>query len=677
MISRVVSRTDGYVRGFEMDESRYTAASDTDDDEPTETQKVRLEREMSLLEKDAEILAVRLKDWRARSDAIENELLEKRERLAEVQHQIEELCHPHRKVLSSLSRSGLSPLQKRVLFVESGWFTLLSSGIILLNLCTMAVEMVSHDERLRANLQDLNEAYLVFYLVELGLKGLLYRGRLLFGPCRDVWGNWIDILVVIGGIGELWIIPLLTAGNAGSHAVPVMSLLRMLRLLRLARVLKIVKNFYIADLSWTESDTFHVFMMRVIAFNTIILGLEADYDWGGFFYIEQVLLVIYTFELLARMKHHGMAFFQCKGDAAWNYMDLIVVCGGIMDQWMLPGISFMLDLCGLSNGDFTTSGNMGAVMSMLRIARLLRILRLIRLIKSVPELYSLAMGILESMRGMMWVLVLAFVVLYIFALLSVRLIRDGIIFGGKEHTPPEVEAIFPSIHQAVWVFFVVMNGDPTDLEPLFGAVPITQDIIMLFMVFSSWAILSILTAVVSENMIKTTERHRAEEEEKDEQLRWALHRKLLCDIFENADASKDGSLTKQEFLAWVEASDEPGKLEEMTGLQKDDLRQMFDYLCEEVEESTKGDDGEDIVVVHNIVRRDKFIEGLQKEGKHVRERSVMRLEKAVLEVRSMLVDFLRQEGAEIGSARATPAPSEPNSPGGPKRRLYGISKASL
>eukprot|EP00971_Amphidinium_carterae_P042610 837808-Amphidinium_carterae.2 len=45
-----------------------------------------------------------------------------------------------------------------------------------------------------------------------------------------------------------------------------------------------------------------------------------------------------------------------------------------------------------------------------------------------------------------------------------------------------MEAIFPSIHQSIWEFFVVMNGDASAMEPLFEAVPCAQDFMMLFMV---------------------------------------------------------------------------------------------------------------------------------------------------------------------------------------------------
>merc|ERR1740138_1496747 len=153
------------------------------------------------------------------------------------------------------------------------------------------------------------------------------------------------------------------------------------------------------------------------------------------------------------------------------------------------------------------SGNhghqMGQIMTTLRLARLLRILRLVRLVKNIPPLFTLIVGILQAMQGMAWVLVLTAVFLYAFAL------------------------------------FKVMNGDTEPVEPLFQALPISKLGFVLYMVVSSWAILSILTAVVSENMINATEAHREELEEELSSNRQIAIKEYLSDLFGSAD--KDGS----------------------------------------------------------------------------------------------------------------------------------------
>merc|ERR1719352_1145356 len=178
-------------------------------------------------------------------------------------------------------------------------------------------------------------------------------------------------------------------------------------------------------------------------------------------------------------------------------------------------------------------GSMGQIMTTLRMARLLRILRLVRLVKNIPPLFTLIVGILQAMQGMAWVLVLTAVFLYAFALLAVRLVGHGLLFGGR--APPEVAEIFPSVPQAMFVLFKVMNGDTEPLEPVFNALPIMKLVVVLYMVVSSWAILSILTAVVSENMIQATEHHREELEEEMASTKDSNSREYLAEIFASAD----------------------------------------------------------------------------------------------------------------------------------------------
>merc|ERR1719502_1450147 len=136
---------------------------------------------------------------------------------------------------------------------------------------------------------------------------------------------------------------------------------------------------------------------------------------------------------------------------------------------MMPGIKLVQALMGVKE---TESLDVGELMTTLRMARLLRILRLVRLVKNIPPLFTLIVGILQAMQGMAWVLVLTAVFLYAFALLSVRLIGHGLIFGGK--APDEVAAIFPSVPQSMFVLFKVMNGDTDPVEPLFHEVPLSK-----------------------------------------------------------------------------------------------------------------------------------------------------------------------------------------------------------
>ncbi|CAE8718031.1 unnamed protein product, partial [Polarella glacialis] len=188
----------------------------------------------------------------------------------------------------------------------------------------------------------------------------------------------------------------------------------------------------------------------------------------------------------------------------------------VVDQWMMPFFSFICKVSGQE--PLETGHTMSQVMTTLRLARLLRILRLARLVRNIEPLYDLVVGVVQAMKGMSWVLVLTLVLLYLVAILSVRLMGQGLAMHGGQ-APIAVQDAFPNIGQSMFVLFQVMNGDMEPLDQVFEAVPTTKIFAAVFIVISNWAILAIFTAVVSENMINSTETRRDEESKENARLK--------------------------------------------------------------------------------------------------------------------------------------------------------------
>jgi len=385
--------------------------------------------------------------------------------------------------------------------------------------------------------------------------------------------------------------------------------------------LKTVRAFMESDLSWTEGKHFQLFIMGTIAFNSVVMSLESDLpDFAAWFYVEQALLCIFSFELLVRLRFKGCRFFCDPDDIVWNWMDFVIVCGGIVDQWLMPGITIIQTLLGMSNGG---SVHIGDFMTLLRMARLLRILRLVKLVRNVPPLFTLIVGILKAMQGMAWVLVLTFIVLYAFGLLCVRLFgQTGLAFSGS--APAAVAGIFPGVLQSMFVLFKVMNGDMDPIKPLLDELPITKLVFVLYMVISSWAILSILTAVVSENMIAATDVHRLEQEREQTEWKQKHARQWLQEVFRHADSNHSGKLDEQEFMGILNDRALAQQICEQTCLGREDIEQIFGLLR-----------------TTDKVSSDDFIEALQIESRAVTERSIMRLEKRILDLQKNLLSDLK------------------------------------
>merc|ERR1712137_834697 len=265
--------------------------------------------------------------------------------------------------------------------------------------------------------------------------------------------------------------------------------------------------FLQTDLSWTESVHFQSFITGVIALNALTLGMELDLHWGGWLWVEEAMQAIYFFELSVRGKRHGWNFFIHSEDWAWNNLDFIIVMGGVLEQWMMPLYKLIMSLA--TGTAVETAHGGGSLLPLLRMLRLLRILRLLRLLKSFKPLYKLSLGVLEAMQAMQWVLVLTVVLLYASAILFTSLVGRALIPGGG--VPDEAQELFSNVIGSMFLLFRVMNGDQGPIEPLFSTLPL-RFLCVCYVVVSNWAVLAILTAVVSENMISAAREHEKQEE---------------------------------------------------------------------------------------------------------------------------------------------------------------------
>jgi len=349
-----------------------------------------------------------------------------------------------------------------------------------------------------------------------------------------------------------------------------------------------------------------------------MMGLETDYKWGGWFYFEQLILFVFFFELCVQLKHHGMCSYLIGEGFLWNWLDLVIVLGGILDQWVFPLIDLLSE-------DVDGGANINLVskfMMLMRMLRLLRILRLLRLVKTVRPLYTLAQGVLAAMQGMFWVLVLTSMTLYAFAILATKLIGHGLLFTliegnlieDKAEMIDGIKAVFGTVSGSMFVLFQVMNGKENILEPLFKVIPYMKVMFVIFMVLTSWALLSILTAVLSENMIMVTQRQEKEAREYDEKSKLEQARAKVEALFKELDSDGSNYLDEEEFITLLDSRSE--ELQSLVKLSEAEIYEVFEYLS-----------------VSGEVRPQDFVDGLLslsmsiENQQPVSERSVMRLER--------------------------------------------------
>jgi len=513
-------------------------------------------------------------------------------------------------------------------FVLAGWFQVVTAVIIIANLVLMIVETANPSAK--SSLAVVDQVLLCFYIFELISRTCFFRGRFLFGPLRAVVWNVLDVTIVAAGMIDSWLLP-----NFHIEEGPVQNCLQVLRCLRIVRVLKIIRIFLESDLSWTEDPKFQSFIGIVIVFNSLLMGMETDIEWGGWFFIEQILLTIYVFELAVRLRRFGLFFLSCNNpDIIWNALDFMIVVSSSIDSWLLPVLelilsSFLADSSEKSGKSGKKAMSFGQAMMLIRMMRLMRILRLVKLVKSIRPLYFLITSVLSALQGVAWVLVLTLVVLYSMGIVSTRLIGHGMLFSDPSQISEDILEPFSTVPDSMFTLFRVMSGAASDqeahaIDDLMSKLPTLKFAFVFFLITSSWTLLSILTAVVSENMISTTGQQEYEMKLASDEEDRANHMHELRELFQSIDVSGDGLVQEDELVRFLAETDNAARCAKSCRVPVRDIRDVFRDL------SLHGEQ----VDMHN------FTECLVDVAKPVTEKSIMKLEARVLHLQKITEELI-------------------------------------
>lgn len=404
-------------------------------------------------------------------------------------------------------------------------------------------------------------------------------------------------------------------------------------------------------LAFTEALWFQSFVGFVIACNSVIIGVETDYEtpmWGS---IENSLLLFFVIEISLRIAHHGWRFIFSAG----NVFDMAIVCSGVFDMWFMPMVDIVL-------GRQEDGGS--AVMSVIQMLRLLRIIRLIRLVKIIQPLYRLALGIAEAIQGMFWVLVFLAMMLYAVSILFTRLIGhdptgmryeyNGIYTGQEvcsggcsldalDVDPGEVRQLFHSVLSSMFVLFESMScWSLMRFTPLFDRAPLMKAMAVAFYIFTAWALLAVMTGVVSEKMIAAGEKKNfdAENIAKEKQV---MAKQALKDLFLSADADGSGEINKEEFNNMLMWTDITKQLMQHASVNVQDLHELFEWLDR---------DGDGMVSVN------EFLDGFEWLSGKITPKSFLKLQEQVGSdlgcVEATLIDFLEERFDNFISAVSQP-----------------------
>ena len=185
---------------------------------------------------------------------------------------------------------------------------------------------------------------------------------------------------------------------------------------------------------FVEGKTFQNFILGIIIFNSLLLGLMTIKNLNETFYnvltyIDITCLIIYIIEMLLKLiAYNVIGYFK----NFWNCFDFVIIVCSILSEF--------------------TSLSSIKIMRSLRIFRSLRSLRGLKALKSINYVFIVLTALRESLPGIFWTLILVLILLYVYGVI-------GVIEFGDNY--PEW---FGTLPKAMYSLFEIMNYDGPDIE---------------------------------------------------------------------------------------------------------------------------------------------------------------------------------------------------------------------
>jgi voltage-gated sodium channel len=210
-----------------------------------------------------------------------------------------------------------------------------------------------------------------------------------------------------------------------------------------------------------ESKIFQTAVASVIILSSVIVGVgtyELDSNFKKIIYLsDYAITIFFVIEILIRFFGEKIKtnFFR----DGWNIFDLIIVISSLIPS--------------------------GAGTSVV-VLRLLRLMRLLRVISFIPEMRFVIEALLMSLRKSIYVLILIFILLYIYAVAGV------ILFEQIENSR------FSHIGEALLTLVQIMtlSSWETVMLPILDVMPAAWLFFITFVVLSSIIVLNLFVAIL-------------------------------------------------------------------------------------------------------------------------------------------------------------------------------------
>lgn len=159
---------------------------------------------------------------------------------------------------------------------------------------------------------------------------------------------------------------------------------------------------------------FSNFIIAVILFNAILIGIETYHHHPLLETLEWICVWIFVVEIGLKFKYARTKREYFRD--GWNWFDIIVV-----------GAAFVPQVAGFSTA-----------------LRILRVLRVLRIVKAIPEMRLIVSVLVRSVTSMTYIAALMSIVFYVFAVIGHHL------FGHIQHE-------YATLHESMFTLFRVLT----------------------------------------------------------------------------------------------------------------------------------------------------------------------------------------------------------------------------
>ena len=238
--------------------------------------------------------------------------------------------------------------------------------------------------------------------------------------------------------------------------------------------------------TWIESRTASNFIIGVILFNAVLLGMETSPEIMALYgptilFLDSVCLGIFIIEISLKIIGRGIGFFR----SGWNLFDFAVVAIALV-----PAVQ------GLS------------------VLRALRILRVLRVISVAPSLRRVVEGFVTALPGMGSVFLLMTIIFYIGSVIATKL------FGSDF---PEWFGSLPSSAYSLFQIMTLESWSMGIVRPVMEIYPYAWMFFLPFILVTTFAVVNLLVGLIVNSM---QDAHNAEEVERTDLYREEVMRKL-------------------------------------------------------------------------------------------------------------------------------------------------------